>query len=147
DKAGNPTTSQTLPTIVVDKTAPVPFMSDVVKNATNSLTTLVGVSEANSKVSVYDGTKLLGTVTADGSGNWSLQANVSGSTVHNFTEKSTDVAGNTGSSAGVTLYSSGTNKTLTGGTGNDFLIAAPNDTLKGGAGSDTFVFNANFGNN
>jgi hypothetical protein len=146
DKAGNPTTSQTEPTIVVDNTAPVPFMSDATKNTNNSLSTLTGVSEANSKVSVYDGAKLIGTVTADGSGNWTLQTNINDSSVHNFTEKSTDLAGNTGASAGVTLYSLGTNKTLAGGTGNDYLIAGPKDTLTGGAGNDTFVFNANFGN-
>jgi hypothetical protein len=145
DKAGNPTTSQTEPTIVVDKTAPVPFMSDATKNTNNSLSTLTGVSEANSKVSVYDGAKLIGSVTADGSGNWTLQTNINDSTVHNFAEKSTDLAGNTGSSAGITLYSAGINKSLAGGTGNDYLIAGPKDTLTGGAGNDTFVFNANFG--
>ena len=120
-------------------------MSDATKNTNNSFSILTGVSEANSKVSVYDGTKLIGTVSADGLGNWTLQANINGSAVHNFTEKSTDLAGNTGSSAGVTLYSLGTNKTLAGGTGNDYLIAGPKDTLTGGAGNDTFVFNANFG--
>jgi hypothetical protein len=129
----------------IDTTPPVPFMSDVTKDANDSLTTLSGMSEANSKVSVYDGTNLLGTVTADSLGIWSLASNISGNGLHKFTETASDVAGNNGSSAGVTVYSPTGNKTLTGGTGNDFLIAGPNDTLKGGAGNDTFVFNANFG--
>jgi hypothetical protein len=144
DAAGNQTTTPTEPTIVVDTTPPTPSMSDVIKNSTNNLTTLTGMSEANSTVSVFDGTKPLGTVNADSSGNWSLQANISGGT-HQFTETATDLAGNAGTSAGVTVYSPSTHKTLTGGSGNDFLIAGPNDTLIGGAGNDTFVFNPSFG--
>ena len=128
----------------IDTTAPTPFMSDVIKNSNNSLTTLSGMSEADSKVSVFDGSKPLGTVTADSSGDWSLQANISGGT-HQFTETSTDVAGNTGNSAGVTVYNPGGNKTLSGGSGNDFLIAGKNDVLIGGPGNDTFVFNQGFG--
>src|SRR5262249_48252308 len=128
----------------IDTTAPTPFMSDVVKNSNNNLTTLSGMSEADSKVSVFDGSKPLGTVTADSFGNWSLQANISGGT-HQFTETATDLAGNTGASAGVTDYAPGGNKTLTGGNGNDFLIAGKNDVLIGGLGNDTFVFNPNFG--
>jgi len=144
DNVGNTTTTPTQPTIVVDTTPPTPFMSDAIKNSNNSLTTLSGMSEANSTVSVFDGTKPLGTVTADSSGNWSLQANISGGT-HQFTETSTDVAGNTGNSAGVTVYNPGGNKTLSGGSENDFLIAGKNDVLIGGPGNDTFVFNQGFG--
>jgi hypothetical protein len=146
DDAGNTATTATQPTIVVDQTPPVPFMSDAIKDANDSLTTLSGMSEANSQVSVFDGSKLLGTATADGSGNWSLQANIT-SIVHQFTESATDLAGNIGSSPGVTVYSPSTNKSLVGGSGNDFLIAGPKDTLTGAAENDTFVFNANFGKN
>jgi Ca2+-binding RTX toxin-like protein len=96
-------------------------------------------------VSISDGTKLMGTVTASADGSWSLQANVGGNTIHSYTETSTDLAGNTGSSPGVTLYAPAANKTLQGGTGNDVLIGGANDTLIGGLGSDTFVFNPNFG--
>src|SRR5262249_36449158 len=53
--------------------------------------------------------------------------------------------GNTGSSAGVTLYAQPAKQSLSGGMGNDVLIGGPNDILTGGAGSDTFVFNPNFG--
>jgi len=47
-------------------------MSDVVKNGS---TTLSGKSEPDSTVTVFDGTKSLGTVTADGSGDWSFKPN------------------------------------------------------------------------
>lgn len=90
----------------IDTTAPTPLMSDAVKDSNNNLTTLSGMSEADSKVSVFDGSKSLGTVTADSSGNWSLQTNISGGT-HQFTETATDLAGNTGNSAGVTVYAPG----------------------------------------
>jgi hypothetical protein len=119
-------------------------MSDVVKNSNNGLTTLSGVSEPDSTVSVFDGGKLLGTVTTDGSGDWSLQTNISGGT-HQFTETATDSAGDAEPSAGVTIYSPKGNQTLTGGSGIDFLIGAPNDTLVAGTGNDTFVFNQAFG--
>jgi Bacterial Ig-like domain len=124
---------------------PVPFMSDVVKNPNNNLTTLSGKSEPDSTVTVFDGSKPLGTVTADGSGDWHLQTKLSSGT-HQFTETATDVAGNTGNSVAVTDYATSGHKTLTGGSGYDFLIAGPNDTLIGGAGNDTFVFNQGFGN-
>jgi Ca2+-binding RTX toxin-like protein len=146
DSAGIPLTGpvQGVLGLQIDTTAPIPFMSDVVKNSNNSLTTLSGMSEAGSTVSVFDGTKALGTVKADSLGDWSLQANISGGT-HSFTETATDLAGNTGASAGVTEYAPGGNKTLTGGSGNDFLIGGKNDALIGGAGNDTFVFNQGFG--
>jgi Ca2+-binding RTX toxin-like protein len=124
--------------------APTPIMSDVVQDSKKGLTTLSGMSVAGSTVSVFDGTKLLGTVTADNSGKWSLQTNISGGT-HQFTETATDLAGNTGASTGVTVYAPTGHQTLTGGNGNDFLIGGANDTLIGGTGNDTFVFNQGFG--
>ena len=118
-------------------------MLDVV--AAKKSTTLSGTAEANSSVSIFDGTKLIGTVTAATDGTWSLKANVTGNAVHSYTKISTDGSGHTASSAGVTLYSQGANQSLQGDNGNDVLIGASNDTLKGGGRSDTFVFNQSFG--
>jgi probable HAF family extracellular repeat protein len=131
---------------------PAPFVSDAVtvtvKNTTQ--TTLSGIAEANSSVSVYDNssTTPLKTVTANPDGTWSVQVNNLSSGVkgvHSFTETSTDDFGLTASSNGVTLYSAASGTSLTGGSGNDFLIGAPKDTLTGGPGNDTFVFNPSFG--
>jgi Ca2+-binding RTX toxin-like protein len=105
---------------------------------------LSGTAEANSSVSIYDGTKLIGTVTAASDGTWSLQSNISGHGIHSFTETS-DLAGDLLSSVGVTLYSPSVHKVLQAGNGSDVLFRAPHDTLIGGGGSDTFVFNPNFG--
>jgi hypothetical protein len=111
DDAGNITTTLTQPTIIVDQTPPIPFMSDAIRNSNNSLTTLSGMSEANSTVSIFDGNTLLGTATAGSLGNWSLQAHITGN-VHQFTETATDLAGNIGHSAGVTVYSPSANKNV-----------------------------------
>src|SRR5262245_59051453 len=46
-----------------DTTPPVPIMLDVVYNSKTKITTLSGTSEANSTVSIFDGAKLIGTVT------------------------------------------------------------------------------------
>jgi hypothetical protein len=145
DDAGNPTQTSTLPQITVDLTKPQPVLSDITKDATDKFSTLTGTTEANSSVSVFDGSTLIGTGKADNFGHWMLQTNLTGNAIHSLTETSTDVAGNIGTSSGVTLYAASANNTLKGGAGNDFLIAGPKDTLIGGAGNDNFVFNPSFG--
>jgi hypothetical protein len=144
DTAKNTFNASSSNSATLDHMPPVPIMLDAVPG--NNTTILSGTAEANSSVSVYEDGNLIGTVGADSHGNWSLQANpITGSTVHSFTEKETDLAGNTVPSAGVSLYTPSSNLLLKGGTGNDVLIGRPNDTLTGGGGSDTFVFNQSFG--
>jgi probable HAF family extracellular repeat protein len=121
---------------------PNPVMSDA--KADHKLTTLNGTAEANSNVSIFDGTHLLGTVASASDGTWSLQTKL-GHGIHDFTETSTDLAGNTVSSSGVTLYASNAHQVLQGGSGNDVLIGHRKDMLTGGAGADTFVFNPKLG--
>ena len=145
DLAGNGGQTASQATVVVDQTKPAHVMLDAIYNPATNITTLKGTSEANSSVSIFEGTKLIGTVTAAADGSWSLQAAVTGKGVHSYTETSTDLAGNTGSSAGVTLFAQPAKQSLSGGAGNDVLIGGPNDTLTGGGGSDAFVFNPNFG--
>ncbi|MDB0578881.1 Ig-like domain-containing protein, partial [Ralstonia solanacearum] len=62
--------------------------------------TLTGMAEANSTVSIFDGTTLLGTTTADASGNWTFTpttALTDGS--HSLTATATDAAGNVGTAS------------------------------------------------
>ena len=62
---------------------------------TISTLTLVGATEAGSVVKVYDGATLLGSATADGSGNWSCTTARLPPAAHSLTATATDVAGNT----------------------------------------------------
>ena len=57
--------------------------------------TLTGSAEANATVKVYDGVTLLGSATADGSGNWSYTTAALTNGAHSLTATATDVAGNT----------------------------------------------------
>ena len=57
--------------------------------------TLTGTTEAGSVVKVYDGVTLLGSVTADGSGNWTYTTAALTNGAHSLTATATDVAGNT----------------------------------------------------
>jgi hypothetical protein len=127
---------------------PVPIMLDAIAGSKFTFTTLSGTAEANSSVSILDGGKPVGTVTAAADGTWSLQVELSGKgkTIHSFTETSTDGT-HTISSGGVTLFAQATNQSLVGGSVDDVLIGGQNDTLAGGGGSDTFVFNPGFGKN
>jgi len=76
--------------------------SDTGASGTDNITrdttpTFTGTAEANSTVRLYDtdGTTVLGTATADGSGNWSITSSTLSGGTHNITVKTTDAAGNT----------------------------------------------------
>ena len=81
DAAGNTSVASSALGVTIDTTAPVApsiasFSTDsgtVGDDITNDNTlTLTGTAEANATVKVYDGATLLGSVTANGSGAWSL---------------------------------------------------------------------------
>lgn len=118
DPAGNASAPTTGFVVNVDTTAPAaPVITTVLDdvgtltgpvtggNPTNdTLPTLNGTAAAGSTVNIYDGTTLVGTVTADGSGNWSLPQTtvVLSEGQHNFTATATDAAGNTSVASPVT---------------------------------------------
>ena len=68
DLVGNIGETSSLPTIDVDKTPPMPVMLNALLNSATNLTKVSGISETNSIVTVFDGTKLIGTVTAASDG-------------------------------------------------------------------------------
>ncbi|WP_197357710.1 Ig-like domain-containing protein, partial [Ralstonia pseudosolanacearum] len=84
DAAGNVSTASSAFTLTVDTVAPatpvIGTVTDAVAPVTGTITaggstndanpTLTGIAEGNSTVSIFDGTTLLGTTTADASGNW-----------------------------------------------------------------------------
>nr|WP_154641275.1 Ig-like domain-containing protein [Burkholderia cenocepacia] len=108
DAAGNTGPSASV-TVTGDTTAPaapiVVSVTDDVGSIVGLLTTgattddttptLAGTAEAGSTVSVYDGTTLLGTTTADPSGNWTFTPTTAlGEGAHSLTVTATDTAGN-----------------------------------------------------
>jgi hypothetical protein len=79
-------------------------LGDRVTNAATP--TITGTAEANATVKLYDsnGTTELGTVTADGSGAWSIVSSTLADGTHTLTVKQTDKAGNVSvASAALTL--------------------------------------------
>ncbi|MCB5205539.1 Ig-like domain-containing protein [Neorhizobium sp. T786] len=74
-------------------------------DVTNDKTLLIkGESEANAVIKVYDGLSLLGTTTADESGNWSYSTSTLAHGTHSFSATATDAAGNTSVLADATGY-------------------------------------------
>ncbi|WP_337023665.1 MULTISPECIES: Ig-like domain-containing protein [unclassified Pantoea] len=104
DAAGNTSTATNF-TVVVDTVAPA-TTSLVVTNDTNATVvpnggatndttpTLSGVAEANGRVSIYDGTNLLGTAIASGTGAWTFTSTALTQGSHTLNVTVTDAAGN-----------------------------------------------------
>ena len=104
DVAGNTSAAVRGLSVTIDTGAPVTpeiaaFSTDsgvVGDHITSDNTlTLAGTAEANTAVKVYDGGTLLGSATADGSGNWSYTTAALANGDHSLTATATDVAGNT----------------------------------------------------
>src|SRR4029077_19363695 len=103
DVAGNTSTASSALSVTIDAAAPVvpsiaAYSTDsgtVGDGVTNNNTlTLTGSAEANATVKVYDGATLLGSATADGSGNWSYTTAALANGAHSLAATET-VAGNT----------------------------------------------------
>ncbi|WP_233871715.1 Ig-like domain-containing protein [Paraburkholderia adhaesiva] len=114
DAAGNVSDATSAFTFSIDTVAPsAPVVGSVTDDvgavqgalANGAVTddptpTLAGTAEAGSTVSVYDNGKLLGTVTADATGNWSYTPTTPlAEGAHSFTTTATDTAGNTGTAS------------------------------------------------
>lgn len=117
DAAGNEGPSAAF-SLTVDTQAPsapvISFVTDDVAPNSGSLSngqstndtrpTLTGTAEANSTVSIFDGTTLLGTVQADGTGAWTFTpATALGNGSHTFNVTATDAAGNVSPGAAFTV--------------------------------------------
>ncbi|MFM0142933.1 Ig-like domain-containing protein [Paraburkholderia sp. RL18-085-BIA-A] len=101
DLAGNVSAASTGLALTIDTSAPVLAASRdsgaLGDNITNFNTPiLTGTAEAGATVTLYDtnGTTVLGTATANGSGNWSITSSSLGVGVHTLTADQTDLAGN-----------------------------------------------------
>ncbi|MQA40431.1 Ig-like domain-containing protein [Rugamonas aquatica] len=114
DVAGNVSAASGARTVVIDTGASAPAAPTLATASdsgapgdgiTNSAApTINGTAEANASVTLYDtgGSIVLGTATADGSGNWSITSSTLAQGSHTLSARQTDVAGNV-SAAGATL--------------------------------------------
>ena len=161
DGAGNTGAASTPLSVTIDTTAPsVPGAIDLDSgsdtglsnsdNVTSDTTpTFNGTAEANSTVTLYDtdGTTVLGTTTADGSGNWTITSSTLAGGSHTLTVKAKDAAGNesgASSSLSVTIDTTAPNAPtgldlLAGsdsGTSNTDNITSNNTPTVSGAGAE-----------
>jgi Ca2+-binding RTX toxin-like protein len=105
----------------------------------SGVVTIKGVADANSQVKLYDGNTSLGTVSTAVDGSWSFKTSSAiSNTVHTYTAKQLDSAGQVVGTSGSAILGSTSNNELKGTSGNDLFT--------GNGGNDTFVFAANFGN-
>ena len=95
DAAANTSAVSPALSVTIDTVAPnAPVIaSDSTVNANQAL--LTGTAEANSIVKVFDGTTLLGTAAADGTGAWNYTTSPLTDGAHAFIATATDAAGNT----------------------------------------------------
>jgi hypothetical protein len=142
DAAGNTSGASAALTVKVDAHdahGSQPDIGKVFQNWWSDTVTFKGTADPYSQITIYDNGKAgVGTVKAGSDGTWSLTTKSGVSdTVHNFTTKATDSAGN---------VSSGTGSAILGTHGGDTLKSTSGDDLfKGNGGHDTFVFAPNFG--
>ena len=91
---GQTSAASTAMSVTIDTKVDAPVISSSTASGTDAYV-LKGTAEANSTVSVFDGSKQLGTIKADASGAWSYTASSLSAGTHSLTAKAVDVAGNT----------------------------------------------------
>jgi Bacterial Ig-like domain/RTX calcium-binding nonapeptide repeat (4 copies)/Glycosyl hydrolase family 12 len=95
DAAGNISAPSPVLSVTVDTVAPAApvIVGDTMTNTNQVI--LTGTAEANSTVSVFEGTTQLGAATVNASGTWSFTTAALATGSHTFSATATDAAGNT----------------------------------------------------
>ena len=95
DAAGNTGAASSALNVTIDTTAPAApvITGDTIVNTNEMM--LTGTAEANSKVTIFEGSMLLGTATANDSGAWSYTTKPLSDGSHAFTATASDLADNT----------------------------------------------------
>jgi large repetitive protein len=134
----------------VDMAPPVTTISNIAPAAKSSGAGVVvsGSTDANSQVTLWDGTTLVGTANADASGHWSIALASLSAAVHSLHATGVDSAGNAGSAGNVALFGTKGNDTLVATGAENILFGnGGNNSMTASAGADQFVFQAAFGHN
>jgi hypothetical protein len=152
DLAGNAGTAAKQ-AYVLDQSAPTASTPDLAtasdsgvsntdNNTSNTTPMFTGTVEAGAIVTLYDGATLLDSITADGSGNWSIPSPMLGDGTHQITIKVTDTAGNVSSASSILTVNidtvaptvTVTSLALSSDTGissTDFITSTANQTVTG----------------
>jgi Ca2+-binding RTX toxin-like protein len=136
-------------TLKVDTTVTTPPPAPVLPTAITGIATvnntvpLTGTSSPESQISLYDGSKLMGSAATNTNGSWSYSGKSAVNATHTYEIISTDLNGKQTKGTGLGLVGSNGADTLIGSSGNDIIVGgAGNDVLTGGSGADTFAFTA-----
>jgi hypothetical protein len=143
--AGTAGTSSAV-TFTLDTIAPtlaITSTGGTVAQAAQTISGTIGAADAGLSISIYDGSTLLGTTTANGSGLWSTSLTLLPAPgTQSITAQATDGAGNHGTSGAVsyvlTIAGPPAGVTVAGTAGND-LLTGSNAVFWGGAGNDTIT--------
>ncbi|MEA2790189.1 MAG: large repetitive protein, partial [Acetobacteraceae bacterium] len=128
DLAGNIGLASAALSVTIDTTPPVvPHMTKV------TISAISGSAEANSAISLFDGTAQIATGLTDAAGAWSTPLALTTGT-HSLITRATDLAGNTTSSGALTA--------IIGTSGNDLFDTPGVVTMLGGTGDDTYTVNS-----
>jgi large repetitive protein len=150
DAAGNAGVPSAALAFTVDTAPPVTTISNIAPAAKSSGAGVVvsGSTDANSEVTLWDGTTLVGTANADASGHWSIALASLSAAVHSLHATGVDSAGNAGSAGNVALFGTKGNDTLVATGAENILFGnGGNNSMTASAGADQFVFQAAFGHN
>jgi len=105
----------------------------------SNIAVIKGTADAYSQIKIFDGAKEIGSVKANGNGDWWYGTGaVSSNYVHTFSAKELDKSGQVVSSSGNVILGTAGANTLKGTSGDDIFV--------GNGHADTFVFAPNFGN-
>ena len=97
--AGTTSAASNVLAVTVDTVAPTAPVIGSNSVSPANMVTLNGTAEANSTVTVFDGTTQLGTATANGTGAWTYMTGALAAGAHSLTAKATDAAANTGTAS------------------------------------------------
>ena len=140
DAAGTTSTASTELSLTIDTTAPSApsIVSDLIVNTNEA--SLAGTAEANSMVTLYDGTTLLGSVATNGSGAWSYTTGTLTNGTHGFIATATDVAGNISAGSSISNVTVDTSQTAIAVNVNAFsLLTRSSGLLSGTSESNSAI--------
>ena len=151
DVAGNTTTSSAVTATIDTKPPDAPVITtSVPANYNGASVDVNGTAEANSAVTLYNGTTVVGTATTDSYGHWSVpHISLNAGVDYNFTATAADAAGNTGQPSSALIFHGSSDYTVSAsqnsaaeGNPLSFTISRDGAPMAPGA-TDTVTYSVN----